>query len=85
MKSFDLEPENLQTSVLKDGTYKSYIELHIEQGRVLEEKGFSVGIVTGIAAPICFEINIKGRADHSGATPMNMRNDVLVAASQVSF
>lgn len=83
MKSFDLEPENLQTSVLKDGTYKSYIELHIEQGRVLEEKGFSVGIVTGIAAPIRFEINIKGRADHSGATPMNMRNDALVAASHI--
>ncbi|ASM35733.1 N-carbamoyl-L-amino acid hydrolase [Campylobacter sputorum subsp. bubulus] len=83
MKNFGLMPENLQKSILKDNTYKSYIELHIEQGRVLEQKGFSVGIVTGIAAPIRFELNIKARADHSGATPMDMRNDALIAASHI--
>lgn len=83
MKNFGLDPINLQKSILAKNTYKSYIELHIEQGRVLEEKGFSIGIVTGIAAPIRFELNIKGRADHSGATPMSMRNDALITASHI--
>lgn len=83
MKDFGLEPQNLQKAILKDQTYKSYLELHIEQGRVLEEKGFSIGIVTGIAAPIRFELTINARADHSGATPMDMRSDALVAASHI--
>ncbi|QKF64724.1 M20 family metallo-hydrolase [Campylobacter corcagiensis] len=83
MKNFGLNPENLEKSILKDKTYKSYIELHIEQGRVLEEMGISVGVVTGIAAPIRFELTINARADHSGATPMNMRCDALVAASHI--
>lgn len=83
MKNFGLMPENLDKAVLKKGTYKSYLELHIEQGRVLEEMGISVGIVTGIAAPVRFELTINARADHSGATPMSMRSDALVAASHI--
>ncbi|NLY04089.1 MAG: Zn-dependent hydrolase [Campylobacter sp.] len=83
MQNFGLNPQNIQNSVLKDTHFHSYLELHIEQGRVLEESEIPVGIVTGIAAPIRFELTINGRADHSGATPMNMRKDALVAASKV--
>ena len=61
----------------------AYLELHIEQGPVLERSGISVGVVSGIAAPIRFEITIRGKADHSGATPMNMRSDALLAASHI--
>ncbi|PSM53121.1 zinc-dependent hydrolase, peptidase M20 family [Campylobacter blaseri] len=83
MKSFDLSPEILETCILKDGTYLAYLELHIEQGPVLEHKKTPVGFVSGIAAPIRYEFNIKGSADHSGATPMNMRKDALVCASKI--
>lgn len=60
-----------------------YIELHIEQGRVLWEKGMDIGIVTSIAAPRRYRLNILGRQDHSGATPMYMRKDALCAAAEV--
>lgn len=83
MQNFGLNPSNLKNSILKNSTYKSYLELHIEQGPVLENKNIPVGIVTGIAAPIRYELTIEGRADHSGATPMNMRKDALVCASKI--
>ena len=83
MSKFGLEPQNLNNSILKEHSFHSYLELHIEQGPVLERSGISVGVVSGIAAPIRFEIIIHGKADHSGATPMNMRSDALLAASHI--
>lgn len=83
MSKFGLEPQNLNDSILKEHSLHSYLELHIEQGPVLERSGISVGIVSGIAAPIRFEIIIHGKADHSGATPMNMRSDALFTASHI--
>lgn len=80
-KVFGCDIDNL--SALPSNTFHSYLELHIEQGPVLEAKGVSVGIVTGIASPIRYELTLKGRADHSGATPMDMRKDALVGASEV--
>lgn len=62
---------------------KKYIELHIEQGRVLESRGINLGIVTSIAAPTRFEIKIMGTQDHSGATPMFLRRDSLCAAADI--
>ena len=62
---------------------RGFLELHIEQGRVLEEKGIPIGIVTSIAAPVRLWLDIKGRQDHSGATPMEMRKDALTFASEV--
>ena len=60
----------------------SYLELHIEQGRVLESAGKPLGIVTAIAAPVRFRVVLEGRADHSGATPMDLRRDALCAAAE---
>lgn len=62
---------------------KEYLELHIEQGRVLEEKGLKLGVVNSIAAPVRKWVKIFGRQDHSGATPMDLRKDALVAAAEV--
>ncbi len=62
---------------------KQYLELHIEQGKVLEEYGIRVGIVTDIAAPRRFRIHLHGQPEHSGATPMNMRTDGLCAAAEL--
>lgn len=82
-KYFGCDVDSLENAKLNKDEFYSYIELHIEQGPVLENKKIPVGIVTGIAAPIRYELVISGRADHSGATPMNMRKDALVCASKI--
>lgn len=83
MSSAGFKPQNLDEAILKENSLHAYLELHIEQGPVLERSSISVGVVSGIAAPIRFEITIHGKADHSGATPMNMRSDALLAASHI--
>ncbi|SFO90927.1 N-carbamoyl-L-amino-acid hydrolase [Salibacterium halotolerans] len=60
---------------------KTFMELHIEQGPVLESKQLPVGIVTGIAAPLRLRVHVKGQASHSGTTSMDMRRDALTGAS----
>ncbi|MEE3488276.1 MAG: Zn-dependent hydrolase [Bulleidia sp.] len=62
---------------------QEYLELHIEQGRVLEESRKELGIVTSIAGNHRIFLDLKGMAEHSGATPMNLRNDALCAAAEV--
>ncbi len=84
-KDFGCDVDNLESAKLKKDEFYSYIELHIEQGPVLENKEIPVGIVTGIASPIRYELTITGRADHSGATPMSMRKDALVCASKITI
>ena len=61
----------------------SMIELHIEQGRVLDEENISVGIVKGINALNWYEVRIEGEANHAGATPMKYRKDALIEASKL--
>ena len=61
----------------------AFLELHIEQGPVLETEHKDIGIVTAIAGISRFEIAIEGRADHAGTTPMGQRADALVAASKL--
>ena len=83
MSAAGFKPQNLDEAILKENSLHAYLELHIEQGPVLERSAISVGVVSGIAAPIRFEITIQGKADHSGATPMDMRSDALLAASHI--
>ncbi len=61
----------------------SYLELHIEQGKRLEDTGKQIGVVTGIAGSTRVRIEIVGVADHSGATPMGLRHDALCAAAEL--
>lgn len=60
-----------------------YLELHIEQGKRLEDANTQIGIVSGIAAATRVRIEINGAADHSGATPMGLRHDALCAAAEL--
>ncbi|MGF0146582.1 hydantoinase/carbamoylase family amidase [Lachnospiraceae bacterium SGI.054] len=62
---------------------RQYLELHIEQGKVLEEAETPVGIVQTIAGPRRFKLYLRGMAEHSGATPMGMRCDAMCAASEI--
>src|SRR2546425_693654 len=63
--------------------FRAYLELHIEQGPILEEEGLSVGVVEGIVAISWSRLTIHGVQDHAGPTPMRIRHDALVAAAQV--
>lgn len=63
--------------------FSAFVELHIEQGKRLETSGLTIGVVNGIAAPTRFAVVVKGHADHSGATPMNQRQDALVASAAI--
>jgi hydantoinase/carbamoylase family amidase len=62
---------------------KAFVELHIEQGRVLEKEGKNIGIVDIIAAPTRLKIRVEGVAAHSGSTSMEERQDALVTASMI--
>lgn len=61
----------------------AFVELHVEQGPVLESMSKQIGVVEGIVGQRRFNITVKGSANHAGTTPMQMRCDALVAASQV--
>jgi N-carbamoyl-L-amino-acid hydrolase len=61
----------------------AFVELHVEQGGVLEHLNKSIGIVTGVVGQYRFAVTVTGRANHAGTTPMNMRKDALVAASAI--
>ncbi|ESA36419.1 hydantoinase carbamoylase family [Leptolyngbya sp. Heron Island J] len=72
------------TSAQRDtDSLAAFVELHVEQGPVLEAAGNPVGLVTGIVGQRRYLITIDGSASHAGTTPMTMRQDALVAASQV--
>ncbi|ACE89382.1 allantoate amidohydrolase protein [Rhizobium phaseoli] len=75
------EPGVLQQQKRPD--IAAFLELHIEQGPVLEAERKDIGIVTAIAGITRIEITVEGRADHAGTTPMDRRADALVAASQL--
>jgi N-carbamoyl-L-amino-acid hydrolase len=66
------------------GPYDSYLELHVEQGPALEAAGADVGVVTGIVGLSWGEVTLSGRPDHTGTTPMRLREDALVAAADVT-
>ncbi len=73
-------PKRLQNAARKDiGTF---LELHIEQGAVLEQKGVALGLVQAITGQQQMRVTFSGRADHAGTTPMDMRADALVAAAE---
>ncbi|SFA49886.1 allantoate deiminase [Parageobacillus thermantarcticus] len=83
MKEAGLNPSEIAKAARRKGSVKAYVELHIEQGRVLEEANLPVGIVTGIAGLVWAKFTIEGKAEHAGATPMPIRRDPLVAAAQI--
>src|SRR5580698_1633161 len=73
----------LEEVKLRDGYYKAFVELHIEQGPLLEQQKIPLGIVTSIAAPASFRLLIEGAGGHAGAVLMPDRRDALCAASEL--
>jgi ureidoglycolate amidohydrolase len=77
-----LDPDRLEAARIDPATVHALVELHIEQGAVLEASGESIGVVTAIAAPHDFRLTLRGAATHAGATPMGLRRDALAGAAE---
>ncbi len=68
---------------LTPSKYKAKVELHIEQGPVLEDAQKTIGVVEGVVGMVNYTIHTRGQSDHAGTTPMKKRQDALYAASQL--
>lgn len=77
------DPSQLRQPLRKRGEIAAFVELHIEQGPVLEGGGIPIGVVTNIVGIRRALITVKGRPDHAGTTPMHIRRDALVGAARV--
>jgi len=76
------DPENIGRAAVEPGSYKAYIELHVEQGAVLDEADLDIGVVQGIVGIRWWDVTVTGEANHAGTTPMDQRRDALVTASK---
>ncbi|WP_059170357.1 Zn-dependent hydrolase [Bacillus sp. FJAT-27445] len=83
MKAMGLDPKEIAKAARKKEEVKSYIELHIEQGKVLEKENLPVGVVSGIAGPLWMKFTVEGEAGHAGNTPMGIRRDAMTAAARM--
>lgn len=77
------QPDELTTAAHASGSIAAFLEVHIEQGPVLETRNTDIGVVTDIAGIRREKVSFAGRADHSGTTPMDIRCDALVGASKL--
>lgn len=83
MKQYNLVPEKLSEAKWDLSKIKSFIELHIEQGPVLDARKVEIGLVQCIVGIQRYMITVHGRADHAGTTPMDMRIDAVEIATKV--
>ncbi|MCW2255149.1 allantoate deiminase [Providencia alcalifaciens] len=83
MADAGFDADKAAEAVLDPSTVKAFLELHIEQGPVLEQANEDIGIVETVVGIAQLEIKLTGKAGHAGTTPMNMRADALVCASHI--
>jgi ureidoglycolate amidohydrolase len=77
--------EPLETVALPENFYSAFVELHIEQGPLLEKENIPIGIVQAIAGPSAYRVRIKGEGGHAGAVLMPGRHDASLAASELAL
>ena len=76
------DPDRLADAARRPGELAAYVELHIEQGAILDESDIDIGVVEGIVGIRWWEVTVDGMANHAGTTPMTRRRDALIAASE---
>jgi len=82
LKGFGLDPVRVAEAARQSRDVLAYVELHIEQGPVLEAEGLPVGVVTAINGATRYALEIEGLAGHAGTVPMRLRQDALAAAAE---
>jgi N-carbamoyl-L-amino-acid hydrolase len=83
LRRYGLDPRRIGEARLDPARVASYIELHIEQGGVLDRGGVQIGVVQGIVGIDRYHVTLEGFANHAGTTPMAERRDALVAAARL--
>lgn len=78
-----IEEKGIARARWRGGACIGYIEVHIEQGPLLEQRGLPVGVVTGIAGQSRISVELTGRAGHAGTTPMTLRHDALAGMAEI--
>lgn len=81
MHTFGLDPSRIGEAVL-DENVLGFVEIHIEQGPVLEAENLALAVVEGIVGQSRLELSFTGEANHAGSTPMHLRRDALAAAAE---
>ena len=76
------DPDRLAQAIRKPGDIAAYLELHIEQGGILDAEDVDIGVVEGIVGIKWWDVTIEGFANHAGTTPMAQRRDALLAAAR---
>jgi allantoate deiminase len=79
---FGLDPDHIGAAARIRGELLAYIELHIEQGPVLEAENLPIGVVTAIAGATRLAARLTGMAGHAGTVPMALRRDALTGAAE---
>jgi N-carbamoyl-L-amino-acid hydrolase len=79
------DPDRLESARRKAGDLKAFIELHIEQGAILDEEDLDIGVVEGIVGIRWWDVTVAGVANHAGTTPMNKRRDAMVSAAELAL
>jgi allantoate deiminase len=82
LSQFGLDPDHIGAAARAPGELLAYVELHIEQGPVLEAENLPVGVVTAIAGATRLAANLTGMAGHAGTVPMLLRRDALAGAAE---
>ncbi|HEY0636149.1 MAG TPA: Zn-dependent hydrolase [Pseudonocardiaceae bacterium] len=77
------DPARLATAVWPPERLSGYLELHVEQGPVLEHVGAAIGVVQAVTGRVTADVTVRGQANHAGTTPMHLRQDALVGAARV--
>jgi N-carbamoyl-L-amino-acid hydrolase len=84
LRQYGQDPARLSEARIAPGSLAAYIELHVEQGGILEQANTQIGVVQGIVGIHGWECRVEGFANHAGTTPMKGRRDALVAASRAT-
>ncbi len=79
------DPDRLDQARRNPGDIKAFVELHIEQGAILDESDIDIGVVEGIVGIRWWNVTVEGVANHAGTTPMNRRRDALLSAAELTL
>ncbi|WP_261837248.1 allantoate amidohydrolase [Vibrio ishigakensis] len=85
MLEFGLDPKKAALDAREPSEVQAYLEVHIEQGPVLEAEDRAVGVVTGIAGAKRYQFSVKGMAGHAGTVPLEMRADAMCGMAQMTL